>query len=1463
MHRPKYASKFSAVALLSAAMTAYAHHDDTLLDHLTTDNYQYDVFFTDDAPWNCGDPNAKPEGAELDYFPLSQAINVANALDGNSVGVPGAPSGLHEGYVDLGFRAPSFDGRDDEIYIWACQPGGPHDGADCDNGNAERIRINLPSTKYCSSSERNLRRVTGHELFHHIQYEYAGIEGYVPWGKTLYEGTARMMEDHLYADLDGWQDSQFMKEAGKYLDWTNRTFWDLDYSAALGWKHLSETYAGYPDEVYVGTEFIRELWERVGNMDKPDVPGAVQNTIAQFGSDDTLSDWFRDFAITNFVKDYDYSKIGTQYRYLDEEDGFFTDFRRPAIVNADGDIAPQSGAHWTQAWAATYLDVGVSTNFCRPGDVLGVAVRDNTLTDFAVVPIRQGGIVDDVLIRYDENDTAAFLQRSGDQRIERIGVVFIGANDRERIEWDIVCGIAGLDVHYPTQTYKEVVGPNDDPRAFTVRVTVSGPPELGGALVRGLEPDEFTVYVGNNLAYQDKATVLTGRYVGEEYWLTVLPPDKPDEATYDVHVNFGDIASEVSVNSVSYLTRKLDQMLVIDTSGSMNDGEDGTKLEAAKNAASLLVDVTRPDLDYVGLATFSGDALVRVPLGEADDAQRDALQDDIEHLSAGGMTSIGDGLDVSWPQFAVNGSQEGEDWIVLLSDGMETAAAYWQSVKGSVVNAGVRVNAIALGADADQVLLQEIATTTDGDFYGVDDDDAGMNARAVEATGPARLANRLADVFLASAERMSGLERFWEASQVVDDFYSAVIPVDADGIVDARFVVNWASDDDALTVTIIRPDGSVVTDGVAGARIFVEPTHVVAHVGALEAGLWQVQVQATSGAPEMLAVLAGADHRGAQLELEFGVTGDDLLTQIYGAGHLRGQPMPIIAQLHDRNGIVLGAEVTARVRHPDGTTIVLPLFDAGASADGGAADGVYANRYTRTTAYSLPDVADGFGQDGTYDVVVEATGTDNAGVPFTRTVKGSFHVFEVPPNPTLPSDADGDGMPDRYEALHACLDATVADAMKDPDEDGMHSGREWNAGYNPCHVDTDRGGEIDTSELDRGANVFDYRDDALPQPIDVEVVDYRYEHLPLEDGTLLPNANLIRYQAHASYTEVRFLRSDSEDGPFVEVARVPADTGLYHDVGLVNGQTYFYKVQPIGVNGEYGTPSRVFSGTPNAEPVPPIGSVLINQGVDVVTSPNVTLGLTANSDVVEMRVGNDSRLDGALWQPYVATMPWVLEPEDGVATVYVEYRDGAGNVSPTVYDASVRVVSPTEIGSVKGTVYLEGEGAQAGVVVQVVGKSGAAPAFTRLTGQYRMLLDPGTYDLMISWPGYEPVVMKEVSVKLGQVTTLRTVTLMAIDAPDADGDGVADDADNCTLVPNADQRDTNGDGFGNVCDGDMDDNCATNFLDLAHFKSVFFTADPDADIDGDGTVGFDDLGAFKALMMRAPGPSGLTNACGG
>ena len=97
--------------------------------------------------------------------------------------------------------------------------------------------------------------------------------------------------------------------------------------------------------------------------------------------------------------------------------------------------------------------------------------------------------------------------------------------------------------------------------------------------------------------------------------------------------------------------------------------------------------------------------------------------------------------------------------------------------------------------------------------------------------------------------------------------------------------------------------------------------------------------------------------------------------------------------------------------------------------------------------------------------------------------------------------------------------------------------------------------------------------------------------------------------------------------------------------------------------------------------------------------------------------------------------------------------------------------------------------------------------------------------------------------------------------PDADSDGVPDAADNCTLVPNgpgepSPQRDTDGDGYGNACDPDFDQDGIVDVDDRLAFKQHFLRTDPLYDLDGDGRADVDDRLKLKHMFLRPPGPSG-------
>jgi hypothetical protein len=103
------------------------------------------------------------------------------------------------------------------------------------------------------------------------------------------------------------------------------------------------------------------------------------------------------------------------------------------------------------------------------------------------------------------------------------------------------------------------------------------------------------------------------------------------------------------------------------------------------------------------------------------------------------------------------------------------------------------------------------------------------------------------------------------------------------------------------------------------------------------------------------------------------------------------------------------------------------------------------------------------------------------------------------------------------------------------------------------------------------------------------------------------------------------------------------------------------------------------------------------------------------------------------------------------------------------------------------------------------------------------------------------------------------------DPNDPDGDGWLDGEDNCSIDANADQRDTDSDGFGNLCDCDYDNNGVCDSPDFAIFGESFGKTvplgNPDTDMNGDGVIDGTDFGLFGVGWGAPPGPSDL--ACAG
>jgi PKD repeat protein/regulation of enolase protein 1 (concanavalin A-like superfamily) len=93
---------------------------------------------------------------------------------------------------------------------------------------------------------------------------------------------------------------------------------------------------------------------------------------------------------------------------------------------------------------------------------------------------------------------------------------------------------------------------------------------------------------------------------------------------------------------------------------------------------------------------------------------------------------------------------------------------------------------------------------------------------------------------------------------------------------------------------------------------------------------------------------------------------------------------------------------------------------------------------------------------------------------------------------------------------------------------------------------------------------------------------------------------------------------------------------------------------------------------------PPTGSITINDGAIYVASTSVTLtlsGVDAGSGIDQMVVANTSNFSGATWMTYTTLLSWTLTAGTGPRTVYVKFRDRAGNTS-SVYSDTITLYDP-------------------------------------------------------------------------------------------------------------------------------------------------------------------------------------------
>lgn len=149
----------------------------------------------------------------------------------------------------------------------------------------------------------------------------------------------------------------------------------------------------------------------------------------------------------------------------------------------------------------------------------------------------------------------------------------------------------------------------------------------------------------------------------------------------------------------------------------------------------------------------------------------------------------------------------------------------------------------------------------------------------------------------------------------------------------------------------------------------------------------------------------------------------------------------------------------------------------------------------------------------------------------------------------------------------------------------------------------------------------------------------------------------------------------------------PSASGVYY------GKVDHWDPWAYGCTTEYGLVILTNDETP------PTGSVSINAGATYAASTAVTLNLAGadvGTGVGQVMASNSSDFGGATWVAYATSLNWTLTAGEGTKTVYIRFRDRAGNESDACSDTIVLDTTPPT-----GNILIEG-GAEVVTDTQVV-----------------------------------------------------------------------------------------------------------------------------------------------------------------
>jgi hypothetical protein len=985
--------------------------------------------------------------------------------------------------------------------------------------------------------------------------------------------------------------------------------------------------------------------------------------FATLGSTRRFEDVFQDFAVANYMKDYLTNPAPPgfeKYNYFDEESYAANSNTFGSVkLTESGPLAvdqPVFGTTSVAEWGARYFQVDPDPSVPTINiEIEPLAATPHSLY-YHVVMIDNGSIVG----QYSEIGVGFNYVVDNAPDYDRIALIVASMENAVNFNYGFNL-TDGIFILWPTTALPASVGELTSPEKFILQLQVLD--EVGDP-VPDIDVSQFAITVGTTIV--SPTAIIGSSYLGGQYWITVRAPGNPGTCTTECDLSVGYAGySDLEEDAILYGPKPdTDNMIIIDRSGSMG----GTKIEAAQDAAKLYADSYSLD-DRIGVISFDSAPTEEYALAGWEESLRDDVATAIDGIVVlNGATANGAGLREGNAKLNALGSPNPAWAIVLLSDGKDTVddkndhiPAYvseWDADRDDGLQVPV-VHVVAIGDDADGVELSKLTTLTGGLFQFLPVPSEMAAAAGENAMDAINLAEALSEIYRVFAEEvLDEQQAYLEHFALADALPGPEIhTMQVDGAAsEAIFVLKFSPPDATPpSITFNDPNG-----GGVGAHI--EPTlsadgHRLWRIPTPLDGKWTLGLRfsCNPNCPEHYMVEA-ALVSDLTLKAFLGLPVEERKV---------GKPMPVVAFLSDIAPLT-GASMEM-VSETTGETVT--MYDDGMHGDGKPNDGAYGGTILNTF------------EAGGYSLIIDAAGNSPEHGEYTRRARLSFYLAPEP-------DGDGDRLPDWWEDEYPCMDSKTSDAGKDVDGDGLPASQEYFRHTNPCDPDTDDGGENDGSEVNRGNNPLHPADDGLYPPT--------FNPWP---G---PKRAILRVVFPAIVDrfviERAFELTPAVPGPFTPVFTGTTPVAEWVDTGVDNGQGVCYRI--IITMDDMSSTTVVRCTTPKSDPNPPHGYVrgrALPPMANVAATHSDPVPLTVRllldaeddpsteehpvfdgaflfpdaviSGVTEMRISNRADFEGAVWEPYSTTKLWTLAPNAAnQATVFVEFKDAAGNVSDIAHE---------------------------------------------------------------------------------------------------------------------------------------------------------------------------------------------------